>query len=293
MRTEPEPKPKPESSGREESPEALLAEAKYLDSEIQRAVAGLRQTERDTVGMFAGAIGLPAESDRLHLIWEGLTRFVNKDLDRQPAAIEGSMVLRAVIALCVHDNSELGDIQKNAYDLGIFADVCDLQNRKKLSVDQAFAVVATELQPNFRRLLQWIADPNRMDRKGRRLALQFLIEHSEQELAQCNYDANDEFNDSGYIGAPFFFWKHSVGFQSIATPIARFIYERLARYHNSELKLHDAVPIVLCKGKVAARSPSFDARRSISAAHPAVPGIARGKSPLNMRNICGITALSN
>jgi hypothetical protein len=195
----------------------------------------------------AAAVGLPGESDRSHLIWEGLARFVNKDLKGQPAGIEITVALRAVIALCVHGNSEFEDMQEDVYGLGVFTDVYHVQKRRSVSVDQAFAVLATELQPKFQLLLRWIADPNRMDREGRRAALEFLIEHGEQELARYDYDPNEEFDDTGNVGAPLFFWKRPASFESVVTPIARFIYERLEQYHNSELKLPDAVPIVLCK----------------------------------------------
>jgi hypothetical protein len=245
MRTEPEPKPKP--YGPEESPEARLAKAKQLDAELRRVVADLRQGQRDMFATLAAAVGLPGESDRSRLIWEGLVRFVNKDLKGLPADIDVFVVLRAVIALCVYGNSEFEDMQENVYGLGVFTDVYHTQQRGNLSVDQAFAVLATELQPKFRLLLSWIADPNLMDREGRRAALQFLIEHGEQELAQYDYDPNDDFDDTGNVGASFFFWKRPASFESVVTPIARFIYERLEQYHNSELELPDAVPIVLCK----------------------------------------------
>jgi hypothetical protein len=195
----------------------------------------------------AKAVGLPGETDRSRLIWEGVVRFVNSDLKGQPASIDVTVVLRAVIALCVYGNSEFEDMQQEVYSLGVFKDIYHVQKRRNLSLDQAFAVLATELQPKFRLLLRWIADPNRMNREGRRAALEFLIEHGEQELARYDYDPNDDFDETGNVGAPLFFWKRPASFESVVTPIARFIYERLEQYHNSETNLPDAVPIVLCK----------------------------------------------
>ena len=245
MRTGPEPKPEP--CGPEESPEARLARAKHLDAELRRVVADMRQGQRDMFRTMAAAIGLPKETDRSRLIWEGLAQFVNEDLNGQPAGIEITVVLRAVITLCVYGNAEYEDMQREIFGLEVFKDIYYNQKRLNLSVDQAFAILATELQAKFRLLLWWIADPNRMDREGRRAALDFLIEHGEQELARYDFDPNDDFDDTGNVGAPLFFWKRPASFETVVTPIARFIYERLEQYHNSELKLPDAVPIVLCK----------------------------------------------
>lgn len=173
MRTGPEPKPK--RYGPEESPEERLAQAKHFDAELRRVVAEMRQGQRDMFRTMAAAIGLPKETDRSRLIWEGLAQFVNEDLNGQPAGIEITVTLRAVITLCVYGNAEYEDMHGAIFRLEVFQDVYDNQKRLNLSVDQVFAALATKLQPKFRLLLRWIADPNRMDREGRRAALDFLI----------------------------------------------------------------------------------------------------------------------
>lgn len=192
-------------------------------------------------------IGLPNELDRAHLIWNGLTEFVNEDFKGRPAGFDMTVTLRAVITLCVYGSAELEELQRDAFNLEVFDDIYQLQKSLNLSVDDAFSFLATKLQPKLSLLLRWIADPNRMDSKDRRAALEFLIQHGEQELAQYSFDPNNNYDVTGNIGAPLFFWKRSASFKTVVAPIARFIYKCLEQYHGSKLELNVAVPIVLCK----------------------------------------------
>lgn len=244
MKTEPKPRPKP--CDPEESTDARRARAKYADSALKRTVEMMRRRQRKLFRDLAGDIGLPKETDRSRLIWSGLVRFVNEDLKGQPADLKISSALRAVITLCVHDRAEYESMFGEGWDLERFADVYESGKRRDLTPNQVFAILAAEMQPKLTLVLRWIADPNRMNHESQRTALDFLIEYSRQP-AQYNYDPNDDFDDTGNQGFPLFFWKRLRSFKSIVTPIARFIYERLEEYHNSELELSDAVPIVLCK----------------------------------------------
>ena len=132
-------------------------------------------------------------------------------------------------------------------ELEFFDDVYRIQKMMNISADDAFSTIALDLQPKLRGLLAWIADPNRLSPAERRVALSFLLEHGEQELARYDFDPNDEFDDTGNIGYPLFYWKRPHSFESIMAPIARFIFERLEQYNEGELQLDDAIPIVLCK----------------------------------------------
>jgi hypothetical protein len=245
MKTKLEPKPKP--LGPHISPEAHLAMAKNAHSEITRVVAEMRASKHAMFEALAALVGQPGETDRSRLIWAGLVMFVNESLTGQPLQFEVAAALRATIALCIYGNHELEDLQGEVYGLGVFEDIYQLQKRTKVSVDEAFSTLATELQPQLRNLLEWIADPNRMSPQGRMTALSFLLEHGEQELARYTFDPNDEFDDTGNVGYPLFFWKRPQSFETVDAPIARFIFERLELYHDGELKLDDAAPIVLCK----------------------------------------------
>ena len=197
--------------------------------------------------IFASLVGHPNETDRSRLIWEGLVRFTNEKIDDRGLTMDVAAALRATIALCVHGEQEMEDLQGTVFGLEFFEDVYRLQKRRKVSPEDAFSILAQELQPQLRGLLAWIADPIRVSPTERRVALSFLLEHGEQELARYEFEQNDEFDPTGNNGYPLFYWKRPRSFETVMTPIARFIFERLEQYNDGELSLDDAIPIVLCK----------------------------------------------
>ena len=53
------------------------------------------------------------------------------------------------------------------WDLEVFADVRESGKRRNLTPNQAFAILAAEMQPKLTLVLRWVADPNRMSRENR------------------------------------------------------------------------------------------------------------------------------
>lgn len=245
MRTKLESKPKP--LGPEESPEKRSADVQQAHTELKQAIARMQQGQSEIFQLLAQLIGLPHETNRARLIWQGLVDFANLDTSNGFTDSYAVFSMRAVIALSVQSNVEYDDMIGEILNLELFDDVYSLHQQQGLTVDQAFAVLAAQLHPKIRLLLHWLADPNRMPPTERHTALSFLIEHGHQVLARYRFDPNDEFDDTGNVGAPLFFWKHPDSFGSVLEPVAHFLYERVEQYHDSEITLAEAIPIVLCK----------------------------------------------
>ncbi len=221
--------------------------AEHVDAELRRAVREMQDFKRSMFKAFAGMVGQPNETDRARLIWAGLVQFANARFEAHSLGMGVALALRATIALCVQGNQELEDVQGSVFELEFFDDVDRIQEMRKISADDAFSTIALELLPQLRQLLAWIADPNRLSLTERRAALSFLLEHGEQELRTCDFDPNDEFDDTGNAGYPLFYWKRPRSFETVMAPIARFVFDRLEKYNEGELPLDRAIPIVLCK----------------------------------------------
>jgi hypothetical protein len=245
VRTKLEPPPK--LLGPEISPEAKLAQAKNAHAELVRAVRKMRENKRSRFDALAGLVGHPNEDDRARLIWAGLVRFANENFKGKALSVDVALGLRATIALCVHGNERLEEVEGSVYKLEFFEDIYQIQRATKVSTEDAFSIVALELHPKMRGLLAWVADPNRMSPRERRAALEFMLQHGEQELARYDFDPNDEFDDTANVGYPLFYWKRARSFETVMAPIARFVFERLEQYHEGDLPLEAAVPIILCR----------------------------------------------
>ncbi len=245
MRTKLEPRPKP--LGPEESPEARTARAQELDAQLRQLI---KNTDTRKL-QFSEAIGLaldaPQEKERGRLIWAGAVRLANCDVNGSSLAHAGSM-LRATNALCFSGHKELEDIQGELYRLELYEDAVRRQTEKRTKQD-AFEQILRELQPGFRNMLAWVADPNRAHPKDREAALSFLLQHGEQELTAFSYDTNGEFDPTGNQGAPLYFWRRPDSVRSLLAPVTRFIFEQLEQYHDGVLSLEEAVPILLCRRK--------------------------------------------
>jgi len=151
------------------------------------------------------------------------------------------------LALCVYGHPELDEVEGDVFQLDFFEDVYTLQKTKGLSPENAFAVLASALQPMLRLALAWIADPNRQSIEDRHAALAFLMENSESQPSQYEYRLNDKFDETGSVGYPLYYWRNPRVFESIAVPIARFIFERLELFHDGQIELDEAIPVVLCR----------------------------------------------
>lgn len=245
MRTELIPKPKPLE--RSISEEMKVLNAKEAQARIEALMDEIKANEGEMFRLMADLIGLPDESDRHRLVWGGLARFANEALTGQGVDTDAVTALRAAIALSLRGDEEFRQIQGEVFGLEFFDDVYRQGKELNCSLVEAFHQLATNFHASIRNVLEWVADPNRLAPDKREAALGFLVKHSQQENAKYDFDVNAEFDDTGNVGYPLFYWKNPAGFQTICAPIALFIFERLERYHERELRLEEAVPIVLCR----------------------------------------------
>lgn len=245
MRKQLDPPSKP--LGPEIAPEDLLAQAKHHDSEIQNAVAEMKQIEKSVFQACATLIGLPEESDRSRLIWTGIVEFANHagSSSRIPKIL--GMKLRATLVLCTHSDETPFEQRGSVHELECFEDVRRLAQSTSSSPDEAFLTLAARAHPSFKSMLQWIADPNSCDHAQRVESLGFLLQQGNEGQARYEYEVNDKFDDTGNIGYPFFYWKRPEAFETILAPIAKFIFECIEGYHDRGIPLDQATPIVLCR----------------------------------------------
>lgn len=239
------------STPKENMPELSEAErTKFLEEATASLKRIFEERQKSRQGVFrslAALAGDPDEKDRIRLIWKGLVRFANECMTSDTKGIMGIFALRATLALCVYDDREFDEMSGEVFQLEVFEDVYSLQKKKRLSPEQAFSLIAEEFQPQLRQMLAWVADPNRLSIEERQAAFGFLIEHSEQQLLPHEYELNDRFDETGSVGSPIYFWKSPRIFESIAAPVARFIFGRLELFHEGQIELDEAVPVVLCK----------------------------------------------
>ena len=97
-------------------------------------------------------------------------------------------------------------------------------------------------------MLTWLADPNGCSRAQRNQAIEFLVEHGGEGAIDFHLYPNNDFDETGNRGAPFFYWKTARGYRTILSPVAKFVLDRLERYQADEkrarLKLTKAIPLV-------------------------------------------------
>ena len=196
---------------------------------------------------------MPNESDRGRLVWAGIVEYANfsESSDRIPESL--GMKLLATLALCTHSDDQPDEQAGNIHKLEPFDDVYGLAKKLTISSNDAFLVLAARQHAPFRKMLAWVADPNRCDHAQRVEALNFLLEQGNEGQTNYKYRVEDEFDDTGNIGYPLFYWKSPCSFSSILTPLARFIIERLELYHQDTIPLDEATPIILCRRKACGR----------------------------------------
>jgi hypothetical protein len=206
----------------------------------------MAQREKDLIGILAKLFGAPGERNRERVIWQGIVAFANIDkIDDTSSPQLGLIYFRHLAWLCA--SRLAGELTDPIDDLSIFRDLEFRVKRTGKSPDEVFAEMAPALQSQFRRTLFWLADPNRSEPDVKAEALRFLLESSSESAIHFDIDPVDDFDETGNRGYPLFFWKSIWGYETVASPIAKFIFDQLEQYHAGELTLNKAVPIIVCK----------------------------------------------
>lgn len=252
MRTKENNKPAPSQLSSEEIEERKRA-ADAAHQQLIRLADSMAQTKRSLIQLCAESIGAPQEQDSTRLIWHGIVRYANADLRGAKGLGEAFLAFQGFTLLCVNrlrDSIDMATLQ----DLS-FGDLEAMRTRVTRTTFEAtydaFCHRLALLHPQFRAMLTWLADPNACQPASRNQALRFLVENGGEGAIEFDLDANDDFDDTGDEGAPFFYWKTDSGYRTILSPVARFILDRLEQYHTDasrlRLTLEEAVPLILCK----------------------------------------------
>ena len=136
-----------------------------------------------------------------------------------------------------------------------FRDLESQTSGKELATFEGFYIACGTrlrlLHKQFRGMLSWLADPNALTALQRNEAISFLTEHGGQGAIEFDLDPNDDFDDSGNKGYPFYYWKTPTEYRSILSPVISFIAHRIERYQTDEseetLTLREAIPVMVCK----------------------------------------------
>ena len=185
--------------------------------------------------------GVPKEQDRTTIIWHALAGFANASEGEEA----GFCCFSAFTHLC---SLRLDDIFADpTQDLRCFEDVEIEHDQTGKSVGDVFRSRVSSLRQQIRVMLTWLARPNACSSANKRYALEFLLEHGSEHALQFSMDPTDKFDDTGSQGIPLFYWKHIYGYRTIFTPTAKFILDRLEQYHERDLTLDKAMPLIICK----------------------------------------------
>jgi len=231
--------------------EERVRAAQFHDQKLRQAVASMEEAMRAIVGGCAKSVGKPGEKDISRLIWHGIVQYANADLSDGTGLGEAFLAFQAFTTLClVRERNPMDTIVVS--DLP-FGDLEELTQGRTLETFEEFFDACcgqlSRLHPQFRTMLSWLADP-RAAAQGNQ-ATEILSEHAGNGAIELDLSPNDDFDDTGKRGAPFFYWKTVRRYRTILSPVSKFILDRIERYHADEkrdrLTLSEAIPLFMCK----------------------------------------------
>lgn len=234
------------------SPELEQAAREHLQK-IRELANSMQEAKLSIIRICAESIDVAHEKDVNRLIWHGIVQFANCDFSNPDGIGKAFLAFQSFTTLCLNRLSEPLEMT-GIRDLS-FQDLESVASETtSATFEEFFDMCCNRLQvlhPAFRRMLQWLTNPNNSSRAERDQAIEFLVEHGGDGAIDFNFVSNDEFDDSGNEGAPYFYWKHGRGFRTILSPVANFILDRIERYQADDkklrLKLRKAIPLVYCK----------------------------------------------
>lgn len=220
---------------------------------IRELTNSMQQAKLSMIRICAESIDVAHEKDVNRLIWHGIVQFANCDITNPDGICKAFLAFQSFSTLCLNRMGEPLEMT-GIRDLP-FHDLESIAAKTAIATfEEFFDLCCNRLQvlhSPFRRTLQWLINPNNSSRSERDQAIKFLIQHGGDGAIEFGFVSNDNFDDSGNEGAPYFYWKHGRGFKTILSPVANFILDRLERYQADDeklrLKLSKALPIICCK----------------------------------------------
>jgi hypothetical protein len=230
------------------------------------------QLEQNCRSLFGA---LPDESQE-RLIWRGIIGFTNAatlDATTSPARVAGSLppeeIKKFLMLLKLCDQSSLQDLDMDSFaEVQQFAKGLPTQFGLDAVPDDAgkainiiaFTMLSNRYQPQLRRFLTWMCEPQKHPDLSTE-AINFLAKHARGvDIRPGDSDAN--FDDSSADYNPVYYHK-TVQYQSVMSPICKFIFDRIERYHDwldripgkkvkrhrdneDEIAREKAIPIRIC-----------------------------------------------
>jgi hypothetical protein len=223
-----------------------------IHERIIKELASLEQTKQSIVKICARSIGVPEEKYVNRIIWHGIVRYANADLSDSTGVAEAFLAFHAFSTLCLaHTRDPLFE----SVDISdaFFQDL-EADSDITYTFDGFFNACCrrlVDLYSQFRGVLKWLTDPNGYSASQRNQARKFLAEHAGEGAIEFELDANDNFDDTGNDGAPYYYWKRAVSYRTILSPVTRYILDRIERYQADEEQLRlvhsKAIPLMICK----------------------------------------------
>ncbi|MBZ5654056.1 MAG: hypothetical protein LAO56_02130 [Acidobacteriia bacterium] len=234
--------PLPQSPSSEEGRRRLEAVEREITEIGERAAQARRSLQR----VCAEQVGAAEERDPNRLVWHGIVAFANSDPHDDVGFWKAATIYRLLLVLCEIRFPDLFHVMDPMESLS-FRDL-DYETRKGKTEGEALGRRAYDLHAQFKVMVAWLANPKACTAEQREQSLDFLLKHGEEWQVYSDMDVNQNFDkDGNNSGAPFYYWKSVSGYDTIMTPVARFILDRLERYHEGQLKLEEAVPIIRCR----------------------------------------------
>lgn len=216
---------------------AVSKRAKEFEAKLEEIGLSLQRKDRSrAAGLNAALAGVRKEQDRDTIIWHALAGFANSSEGDEV----GFRSFHALTHLCCIRLEDLFD--DPTQDLRCFEDVEIEHDQTGKSPEDAFRIRVSSLRQQIRVVLAWLARPNACSSAIKRYALEFLLEHGREDAIQFSIDPTDKFDEFGL-----FYWKHIYGYRTIFTSIAKFILDKLEQYHERDLTLDKAIPLIICK----------------------------------------------
>jgi hypothetical protein len=208
---------------------------------LEKIRSSLEHKERSITGLNAVLAGVPKERDRTMIIWHALAGFANASEGEEL----GFHYFHAFTHLCCLRLDEI--FADPTEDLRCFEDVEREYDQTRRPLEDIFRSRASALREQVRVMLAWLVRPNAYSSTAKRHALEFLLYHGGDHAIQVGRDPTDKFDDTGNHGIPLFYWQNIYGYQTVFSPAAKFILDRLEQYHERHLPLEKAMPLIICK----------------------------------------------
>jgi hypothetical protein len=257
---------------------ALQEVAKWADILREQADILREQSERKEQVYRKLFEAMPDESQE-RVIWRGIIGFANAsrlEVSTSPSRLAGCLdpaetnKFLYLLKLCDQSLFQDDDLGMESFD-EVHRLAGELLKRSQLNALPpdahkamnifAFTVLTNQYQPQLRRFLIWLCEPQTHP-ELRIEAVDFLAKHARGvdvslEYSEVNFDENSSYYCASY-------YTKAVQYQSVMSPICKFIFDRIERYHEwldripgkkikryraneDEIAREKAIPIRLCE----------------------------------------------